>query len=101
MNAVDVDFVTDSLAYIYCVAARDRMGRSLTFLARCKTDLKLSEFRSMGVDEKTALLFDVNTGVAKAVGSNNAFICSSPSVPICVVGKPLQMNGMFCCYFIC
>jgi cyanophycinase-like exopeptidase len=85
------------MLFFYCIGARDRMGRMLSFLARTQVDYKAVDYRALGVDEQTALLFDVNTGIAKAVGVGNAYICSSPSLPaLCVEGQPLKVEGKIC-----
>lgn len=54
------------------------MGRSITFLARIMKDIDTvppTLARSVGIDEHTALLLDVNTGAVQAVGVGTAYVC--------------------------
>ncbi len=70
------------------------MGRMLSFLSRTQVDFQKVDYRALGVDEQTALLFDVRSGVAKTVGVGSAYVCSSPNMPtLCVEGQPLQVDG--------
>lgn len=70
------------------------MGRMLSFLARTQVDYNDVNYRALGVDEQTALLYDVHSGMAKTVGVGNAYMCSSPAMPVtCVEGQALNVNG--------
>lgn len=71
------------------------MGRMLTFLARIQTDEKDHPVvRGVAVDETTALLLDYNTGIAKTVGENFAFLCSSDQPPkTCQPNEPLTFES--------
>jgi cyanophycinase len=79
-------------------AARDRMGRLLTFLAREVTDgTGPLPIRGLGVDETTALLLDLNTGLATTVGENCAFVCNPQAAPEkCEKNVPLTYKGIPC-----
>ena len=77
---------------------RDRMGRMLTFLARdLQDDKALTLSRAVGVDEHTALLLNVTTGVAQAVGINTAYVCTANHDPeTCADRTPLTFTGIAC-----
>jgi cyanophycinase-like exopeptidase len=86
------------------------MGRMLTFLARLTkgdtfpgqstTDVKL--YRAVGVDEQTALLLDIKTGVATTVGVGSAYVCSPSHVPeSCESDIPLSFSGSFIFVIFC
>ena len=61
-------------------AARDRMGRLVTFLARIIQDDWASEARGIGVDERTALLVEPN-GSVSLVGEGAAYFLRTPGKP--------------------
>ena len=77
---------------------RDRMGRLLTFLAREVTDgTGPLPIRGLGIDETTALLLDVNTGLATTVGDSFAFVCSPQAAPeTCQEKVPLTYRDIPC-----
>lgn len=56
---------------------RDRMGRSLTFLARIVNNGWATQPRGIGVDERTAILVTPN-GAATMVGSGAAYFLQAP-----------------------
>jgi cyanophycinase len=56
---------------------RDRMGRSLTFLARIVNNGWASQPRAIGIDEQTALLV-TPTGAATMVGTGAAYFLQAP-----------------------
>lgn len=69
--------------------ARQRMGRTLAFLARIVQDGWSNYGHAIGIDESTAVLVDVN-GTAKVVGKGAAyFIELHQKSEVCVPGKPL------------
>jgi cyanophycinase len=76
-------------------AKRDRMGRSLGFLARIIQDGWAAHPREIGIDEKSAVLVDPN-GAAKIVGGGKgAFFIEVTSPPeACSPGKPLTMSAV-------
>ena len=82
--------------------ARERMGRMLTFLARItkgdaienQSTFDAKSYRAVALDEVTALLLNVETGHAQAVGENYAYICQPSRVPeICESDIPLTFKG--------
>ena len=80
-------------------SVRDRMGRSLTFLARIFTDQKPQEGRATtaACDEQTALLLDITNGSAETVGKNHCFTCFSSTGPdVCQADKPLTFQSINC-----
>jgi cyanophycinase-like exopeptidase len=56
---------------------RDRMGRSLTFLARIVNNGWASQPRGIGIDERTAILV-TSAGAATMVGSGAAYFLQAP-----------------------
>jgi cyanophycinase len=56
---------------------RDRMGRSLVFLARIVDNGWATQPRGIGVDERTAILVEPN-GAASMVGSGAAYFLQAP-----------------------
>jgi cyanophycinase-like exopeptidase len=79
------------------------MGRLITFLAREIIDNDMdpskatTKIRGLGIDEQTALLLDINTGIAKCVGKSYAFICTPLTKPeICTKNTPLTYKSIDC-----
>jgi cyanophycinase len=71
---------------------RERMGRSLTFLARIVHDGWAQEAHGIGVDETTAVLVQ-GDGHARVVGKNSAYFMTLDHRPeVCVDGKPLTLR---------
>ncbi len=71
---------------------RERMGRSIVFLARIVQDGWAKEAHGIGIDETTAVLVD-ETGHARVVGENAAYFITLDHRPeICVEGKPLTVR---------
>jgi cyanophycinase len=74
--------------------ARDRMGRTLAFLARMLEPGKLPEARAIAIDERTAALVDPD-GKAKVEGEGVVyFIRANRPAAICKPGVPLTFAGM-------
>lgn len=65
---------------------RDRMGRSLTFLARIVNNGWATQPRGIGVDERTALLVTPN-GAATMVGEGAAYFLQAPGPAQVLVEK--------------
>jgi hypothetical protein len=73
---------------------RDRMGRSVAFLARLIKDGWASSAHNIAVDEATAILVEP-TGAATRVGTGAAYFMSSNGVPaVCVSGTPLTYTSI-------
>src|SRR6204780_3201828 len=71
---------------------RERMGRSLAFLARIVQDGWATEAHGIGVDETTAVLVEAD-GHARVVGKNSAYFMTLDHRPeVCADGKPLTMR---------
>jgi len=71
---------------------RERMGRSIAFLARIVQDGWAKEVHGIGIDETTAVLVDAD-GHARVVGENSAYFMTLDHRPeICVDGKPLTVR---------
>jgi cyanophycinase len=71
---------------------RERMGRSLAFLARIVQDGWATEAHGIGVDETTAVLVEAD-GHARVVGKNSAYFMTLDHRPeVCANGKPLTMR---------
>jgi cyanophycinase len=79
---------------------RNRMGRMLTFNSRIMKDIDTippSLSRSVGIDENTALLLNVHTGVVSTVGIGTAYVCTADhSASVCISGKPLTYQSLSC-----
>ena len=74
-------------------AKRDRMGRSLGFLARIVADGWSETPREIAIDEKSALLVDAS-GRGRVVGTGLGvyFLQVADAPPICRPGQPLTFN---------
>jgi cyanophycinase len=71
---------------------RQRMGRSLAFLARIVQDGWAQEAHGIGIDETTAVLVEAD-GHARVVGKNSAYFMTLDHRPeVCVDGKPLTLR---------
>jgi cyanophycinase len=71
---------------------RERMGRSLAFLARIVQDGWAPEAHGIGVDETSAVLVEAD-GHARVVGKNSAYFMTLDHRPdVCVDGKPLTLR---------
>jgi cyanophycinase len=76
-------------------AARDRMGRSLGFLARIVADGWSKNPREVAVDEKSAVLMEVN-GESKVVGSGKGayFLQITEAPEVCKQGLTLTLRNV-------
>jgi cyanophycinase len=76
-------------------AARDRMGRSLGFLARIMADDWAKLPREIAIDEKSAVLMEVD-GSAKVVGSGlGAYFLQVTEAPeVCKPGQALSLHNV-------
>jgi cyanophycinase len=78
------DVITDSH-----FAARNRMGRLVTFLARIVQDGWAEEAHGIGVDERTALVVD-GDGMATLMGQGSVYFLNTPGPPqVCEKATPL------------
>lgn len=75
-------------------AARDRMGRLVTFLARIAADTGAWQVRGLGIDEATALLVDEH-GTGTVAGRGAVYFLHAPGGPQrCVPGEPLTFHDV-------
>ena len=76
-------------------AKRDRMGRSLGFLARIVQDGWSKAPREIAIDEKSALLVEAN-GKAKVVGTGLGvyFLQITEAPKVCKPGQPLTLHNV-------
>jgi len=76
-------------------AKRDRMGRSLGFLARIMKDGWSFSPREVAIDEKSALLVEAN-GEARVVGKGKGVYLMRPTLApeICEKGMPLTFRSV-------
>jgi cyanophycinase-like exopeptidase len=75
-------------------AARDRMGRTISFLCRIHASGWSAQPRAIAVSEETALLIDAR-GVGTVVGTNNAYFIEAPGAPqVCSPGLPLTYRNV-------
>ncbi|MEY2919091.1 MAG: hypothetical protein RL261_396 [Pseudomonadota bacterium] len=75
-------------------AARDRMGRTISFLCRISVEGWSTKPRAIAVSEETAVLID-QKGIGKVVGTNNAYFIQAPGMPeVCSPGLPLTYRNV-------
>jgi cyanophycinase-like exopeptidase len=74
--------------------ARDRMGRSLVFLARMLHDGKLKEARGIAVDERTGALTEGGGRVAVDGEGSVYFLRARKAAEVCKAGTPLTFRGV-------
>jgi cyanophycinase len=75
-------------------SARDRMGRSLVFMARILQDGKAREIRDIAIDERTSVLLDPD-GQAEVVGAGHAYFMEARRAPeVCKAAMPLTFRGI-------
>lgn len=74
--------------------ARDRMGRSLVFLARLLHDDKLSEARGIAIDERTAALIEPDGALRVAGYGHVYFLRARQPADVMKPGNPLTMSGV-------
>ena len=75
-------------------AARDRMGRTLVFMARILQDGRAREVRDIAVDERTSVLLEPD-GYATIVGAGHAYFLQSTQSPdVCRSASPLTFRGI-------
>jgi cyanophycinase-like exopeptidase len=75
-------------------AARDRMGRSISFLCRIHANGWSAAPRAIAVSEETALLVDAR-GSGAVVGTNHAYFIEAPGAPeVCSPGLPLTYRNV-------
>ena len=75
-------------------AARDRMGRLMTFLARIVKDGWARQARGIGVDESTSLAVD-QSGKARVFGEGAVYLLRTTRAPaVCAKGQPLTLKNV-------
>jgi cyanophycinase len=75
-------------------SARDRMGRTLVFMARILQDGMARHVRDIAVDERTAVLLEPG-GMATVVGAGSAYFLQAPQNPeTCKANTPLTFRGV-------
>ncbi len=73
---------------------RDRLGRTLVFMARLMEDGLTSPARAIAIDSITAVLMELD-GTATVVGKTAAYFMAVDDKPaVCKPGQPLTMNGI-------
>jgi cyanophycinase len=74
--------------------ARDRMGRSLVFLARMLNDGKLKEARGIAIDERSRALTEAGGRVAVDGEGSVYFLRARKPAEVCKPGTPLTFRGI-------
>jgi cyanophycinase-like exopeptidase len=75
-------------------SARDRMGRTLVFMARILRDSRAHQIRDIAVDQRTAVLLEPD-GLATVVGAGAAYFLASTQPPeTCKANIPLTFRGV-------
>jgi cyanophycinase len=76
-------------------AKRDRMGRTLGFMARIMQDGWSQTARAIGIDEKSAVLVEADgKGIVVGGGQGAYFLRPTKSPQICHPGVPLTFRGI-------
>ncbi len=76
-------------------AKRDRMGRSLGFLARIMKDGWSASLREVAIDEKSAVLVEADgKGTAIGKGKGAYFLRPTTAPEVCEKGVPLTLQGV-------
>ena len=89
-----IDLLRDTLTDTH-FAERDRMGRTLAFLARIACDGWSQRPRAVAVDEKSALLVEAN-GKSTVVGTGKGayFLHPTEGPQVCKPATPLTLRGV-------
>lgn len=88
-NPLLKDVITDTH-----FVARNRLGRTLVFLARILQDQALEQVKAIGVDQRTAVLLD-ESGQAQVVGAGVVYFLRASHKPeVCKPGAPLTFHGI-------
>ena len=88
-NALLKDVITDTH-----FSARDRMGRTLVFMARILQDGRARRVRDIAVDQRTAVLLEPD-GIATVVGAGSAYFFEATQTPeTCKANTPLTFRGV-------
>jgi len=75
-------------------SARDRLGRTLVFMARILQEGKAHRIRDIAVDERTAVLLDPG-GTGTVVGAGSAyFLEATQNAETCKANTPLTFRGI-------
>lgn len=75
-------------------SARDRLGRTLVFMARILQDGRAPHVRDIAVDERTAVLLEPD-GMATVVGAGSAYFLQATQKPeTCKANTPLTFRGV-------
>ena len=75
-------------------SARDRLGRTLVFMARILQDGKARHIRDIAVDERTGVLLEPG-GMATVIGAGSAYFLQATQNPeICKANTPLTFRGV-------
>jgi len=88
-NALLKNVITDTH-----FSARDRMGRTLVFMARILQDSRARRVRDIAVDQRTAVLLEPD-GIATVVGAGSAYFLEATQTPeTCKANTPLTFRGV-------
>jgi cyanophycinase len=83
------DVITDTHFSI-----RDRMGRTLVFMARILQEGKATHIRDIAVDQGTSVVLELN-GIATVLGAGSAYFLEASHKPeICKENTPLTFQGI-------
>jgi len=75
-------------------SARDRLGRTLVFMARILQDGKSRQVRGIAVDERTAVLLEPG-GMATVAGNGSAYFLQATRSPeTCMANVPLTFHAI-------
>jgi len=76
-------------------SARDRLGRTLVFMARILQDGKARHIRDIAVDERTGVLLEPG-GMATVIGAGSAYFSgkATQNPETCKANTPLTFRGV-------
>lgn len=88
-NPLLKDVITDTH-----FVARDRLGRTLVFMARILEDQGVDQVKAIGVDQRAAVLLD-GAGRAQVAGAGVVYFLRATHKPeVCRPGVPLTFHGI-------
>ena len=77
-------------------AARDRMGRTLVFMARILHDGRAQDVRDIAVDERTSVLLEPDGKAVVVGGGSRLFLQSTQRPEVCKAGTPPDISRNCC-----
>jgi cyanophycinase len=90
---LDIPLLRDVITDTHFMA-RNRLGRTLVFMARILRDQAVAQVKAIGVDQRTAVLLD-ESGQAQVAGAGVVYFLRATHKPeVCKPGAPLTFQGI-------